>query len=625
MTPGDAGKSKATLPKEEHLQLKDLMSIPSTLFFALSWQKDRIAFYWDRTGRNELWVMSLDDRVPRQLSHGEVPRAIRIGFLWNRAGTTIIFGKDKDGNEQHHLYQIDTATGRVTQLTDEPTSQKYPLEFASDDRLLLVSTNRKGKGGRKQHNLWTLDVKERKWEQLTDFANPVLAEGQRNLWSPDCKRIAFTANESSDLKNTDIYVMDANGSNVRRIFRTKEGSQDSVAAWSPDGKSLAITSDTFGSERPGILNIETGEVQWLGKLGVDESAVDYSPNGKYLISFRHASVAGKLILYDIKSGRTIEPKIGDGVTMDGTFLADDRSLVCLHSSPTCPWELRLYDMGAKKAEKLTHNPVNEGLTNRLADCETIAYESFDRLKIEALLYKPRSAAQGKRFPALVEVHGGPTGQYYRVFNPFTQYLANQGYVILQPNIRGSTGYGVKFRDMALKDWGGADLDDVASGAKFLRSLPYVDPDRVGVWGGSYGGFMTFMAVTKRPELWKTAVAWVGITDLHAMYEKSNELFRFFMREQMGDPVKDADLWNDRSAIYFADKVQTKLLMVHGANDPRCPVEQSRAFRDRLKELGKKEGEDYEYFEFSDEGHGSSDIAQKIRVTEILANYLNRNL
>ena len=182
-----------------------------------------------------------------------------------------------------------------------------------------------------------------------------------------------------------------------------------------------------------------------------------------------------------------------------------------------------------------------------------------------------------------------------------------------------------FRDAALKDWGGADLEDVAAGAEYLASLPYVDPDRLVVFGGSYGGFMTFIAATKKPDLWRAAVAWVGISDLHRMWDESKEHFRYFLREQMGDPEKDRDLWRDRSAIEFADQLSAKLLMVHGVNDPRCPVSQSRMFRDRLLTLGKREGDDFEYVELADEGHGSADIQQKIRTFTILTDYLERVL
>jgi len=156
-------------------------------------------------------------------------------------------------------------------------------------------------------------------------------------------------------------------------------------------------------------------------------------------------------------------------------------------------------------------------------------------------------------------------------------------------------------------------------------LPYADPERIGIYGGGYGAYISFMAVTKKPELWKAAVAAVGITDLRLPYEHSMEHFKYFLWQEMGDPAKDAELCRERSAINFVDNVRARLLIVHGVNDPCCPVEQSRVFRDRLVELDRTDGMDLEYLEFGDQGHGSADIQKKIRAYHLQSDYMQRNL
>lgn len=177
----------------------------------------------------------------------------------------------------------------------------------------------------------------------------------------------------------------------------------------------------------------------------------------------------------------------------------------------------------------------------------------------------------------------------------------------------------------MRDWGGKDLKDVVAGANYLKALPEVDPDRIGIWGGSYGGFMTYIALTKEPDYWKAGVAWVGISDLLSMYNLSMPHFKIFLKEQMGDPEENLELWKDRSAVNFAQNLKTKLLILHGVNDPRCPVQQARIFRDKLLELGFKEGEDFIYLERA-EGHGGwSDVEARIQTIEIVVNFFDRNL
>jgi dipeptidyl aminopeptidase/acylaminoacyl peptidase len=611
--------------RQPRIPLEELCRLPSFYLPTISWKGDRVAFYWDKTGSMELHVMDLATRATRQVSHGEVPKALRTGFAWDRSDRTIVFAKDSGGNEQHDLYRIDVDSGAVTQLTNDPTAQEYVAQFSPDDVWITVLTNKRDpavpdRPG--QLNLWKMRADGSEYAPLTRYAFPVFG----GLWSPDGQLISYSTNEdTTDLKNTDSYVIRADGSGARKVLSVKKGSKDTVADWHPDGRRLAVTSDASGQNRAGILDIETGAVRWLGSDGIEEHAVRFSKAGKLLAAIRNHESSVRPVIYEVETGAARELKLPDGFAVGASFFDDDRKLLVSFSSDVTRGSLVAYDLGTDTYEVLL--PAEYGSIDRsvFVEAKHVWYPTFDGRKIPALLYAPRDIAVGERLPAVVHVHGGPTGQWFRGFDPFAQFLVDRGLVVIEPNIRGSTGYGVDFRDAALKDWGGDDLEDVASAADYVKTLPYVDPEKLVVFGGSYGGFMTLIAATKKPDLWRAAVAWVGISDLHRLYEKSMEHFKYYFREQMGDPEKDSALWRDRSAIEFADKLQAKLLMVHGVNDPRCPVDQSRIFRDRLLELGRKEGEDFEYVELGDEGHGSTDIAQKIRTFNILADYLERVL
>ena len=611
--------------RQPRIPLEELCRLPSFYLPTVSWKGDRVAFYWDKTGQMELHVIDLATRETRQLSHGDVPRALRAGFVWDRADRGIVFAKDSGGTEQHDLYRIDVETGAVTQLTNDPTAQEYVAQFSPDNSWITVLTNKRhpavpDRPG--QLNLWKMRADGSEYAPLTNYAFPVNG-GQ---WSPDGQLISYSTNEdTADLGNTDSYVIRADGSEARKVLSVRKGSKDTVADWHPDGRRVAVTSDASGQNRAGILDVGTGEVRWLSGDDVEEHAVRFSKDGKLLAAIRNHESSVRPVIYDVESGAPRELKLPGGFAVGASFFDGDRRLLVSFSSDVTRGSLVAYDLRTDTYDVLL--PAEYGSIDRsvFVEAKHVWYPTFDGRKIPALLYAPRDIAAGERLPAIVHVHGGPTAQWFRGFDPFAQFLVDRGLVVIEPNIRGSTGYGVDFRDAALKDWGGADLEDVAGAAEYLKTLPYVDPERLVVFGGSYGGFMTFIAATKKPDLWRAAVAWVGISDLHKLYEKSMEHFKYYFREQMGDPEKDRALWRDRSAIEFADQLHAKLLMVHGVNDPRCPVDQSRIFRDRLLALGRKEGEDFEYVELGDEGHGSTDIAQKIRTFNILADYLERVL
>lgn len=602
------------------------MQLPSIYFPSTSFDGRQLAFYWDKTGMMELYVIDLADSSRQQISNGNVPRSLRAGFIWSRDSSLIVFAKDVGGNEQHDLYSLDVASGEARQLTDMPTAQDYPVEFSPDDDWISILSNRDG-----QLNLYKLRSDGSQAIQLTDFATPVTG----GYWSPDGRQLAIEANEADDLRNSDIYVVDADGSQCRRVLGVQEGSKESISGWLPDGQRLAITSDAGGVNRPGIFDLQSATIDWLGIDGIEESAVGLSKKGAQLATLRNHDASVTVVIYDLETGSERILGIESGLAHWPQFANNDSTVVAAQASPTSHRELLSFDLAT--GEERTLIPVDYGAIDpsMFVGSKHVHYNSNDGLSIPALLYVPENLVpedlvpedlpEEATAPAVVIIHGGPTSQFFRGFDPFVQVLVNRGYVVLQPNVRGSTGYGVEFRDMNLNDWAGGDLEDIAAGVEYLQSLGIVDPARIAVFGGSYGGYMTFMAMVKKPDLWAAGVAWIGITDLHRLYEKSMEHFKYYLRSLMGDPTENAKLWRDRSPINFADNLTAKLLIMHGINDPRCPIEQSRIFRDRLLELGYKEGSDFEYIEFADIGHASSDIDQKTHIYRIITDFLDRTV
>ena len=613
-----------TAPARGHLDVRELWSLPSLYHPVLSHRRDRIAFYWDKSGRIELYVVDLHTREVRQLSHGEPPRALRSFYVWTPDDSALVFARDERGDENHDLYRIDATTAAVTRLTNDPKSEKHAVEFSPDGAWLTVNSNGRhpsepDKPG--QMNVWRMRADGSALAPLTKYDSP--ANGGR--WSPDGGWLLFNADEEAPgTRNRDGYVMRADGTEARRVFRVARGAIDVATRWLPDGEHLVVQSDATGTPRAGVLEIASGAVRWLGSGERDENALELSPSGRQLLVMRFADAAHQLIAYDIASGAAREARIPVGVIGNADWLDEDR-IVFAHNTSATRTGLFLHDLRSGKTETLVAPEYGAIDARRFVEAQHIWYPSTDGTPIPALLYLPRDVAPGERRPAMVQAHGGPTGEWTRTFDQFAQALADRGFAVIQPNVRGSTGYGVPHRDAALRDWGGIDLEDIEGAVRYLRSLPEVDGERIGIMGGSYGGFMSFIAATKKPGLWKAAVPSYGVTDLHAMWAESKQHFRHFLRTQMGDPEADRALWRDRSAVEFADQVTAKLLILHGTNDPRCPVSQSRLFVDRLRALGRREGEDFTYVEWDDEGHGSVDIQAKVRRFSLVLDWLQDTL
>ncbi|OYR80388.1 S9 family peptidase, partial [Halorubrum ezzemoulense] len=178
-----------------------------------------------------------------------------------------------------------------------------------------------------------------------------------------------------------------------------------------------------------------------------------------------------------------------------------------------------------------------------------------------------------------------------------------------------------------KDWGGAEQGDIAEGTRWLAEKEWIDEDRIAVMGGSYGGYSTNMQMVQYPELYAAGVSQVGITDLTALYEESMAHFKTTLERYLGDPEENQELYAERSAVNHVENLTAPLCIIHGVNDPRCPISQARLFRDALLDTGFEEGQtgDFEYNELGEEGHGSTDIDNKIRSFKIVADFLERRV
>jgi dipeptidyl aminopeptidase/acylaminoacyl peptidase len=599
-----------------------LASLPEFYHPIASPDGDDIAFYYDEHGRNDLYLLDRESGEYERVSDGEVPRNARWHILWSQNGDAVYFHRDEAGDEQNDIaaWYRDGDTETVVDVD----GQAILSDTTQDGRYLLFASDEG-----QQLNLYRYDTEADEKLQLTEYRQPA----PFGVFDSDDERIAYITNESESLENRDVYVMDADGMEKRRLDIGVDGSESAFSGWFPDGDRLLVSDNADDLRQLGIYDLTEDTVEWLGNHEFEESPQAISPSGRYVLASRVRRGASIPVVYDLDAETSRELDVADGVASfpqgrKSTFV-DENTVVFAQSRPDERKELYEYHLETDDSEVLLSAVYDDVDPDAFVDADYVTYESEDSLEIGGLLYDPRDGpARGDDetdVPAVVVVHGGPHARSSKSFDLSAQFLATRGYAVFQPNYRGSTGRGREFKQSILGDWGGMEQTDVAEGGQWLMDREWIDEDRVAVFGGSYGGYSVYSQLTQYPDLWTTGIAYIGITDLHRLYEEDMAHFQHSLRQMMGDPEENYDLWRDRSPIEHVDAMERPIYMIHGVNDPRCPVEQARIFRDALEERDWEAGEDFEYTELTDEGHGSTDIDQKIRMFDLLGDYLDRRL
>ncbi len=303
---------------------------------------------------------------------------------------------------------------------------------------------------------------------------------------------------------------------------------------------------------------------------------------------------------------------------------DETQLAFQLDSDLGPNNLYVYAFGAKAPVRLTDTMSKDIDPADLVDAEVVRFESFDGMEIPNIYYKPRQASPEAKVPALVWVHGGPGGQTRQQYSPYIQYLVNHGYAVLGINNRGSSGYGKTFSTADDRKHGREPLWDCVAAKAYLQSLPYVDASRIGIIGGSYGGYMVLAALAFRPEQFAVGVDIFGVSNWPRTLEsipKWWEAQRLALYQEIGDPVKDADFLKATSPLFHADEIRKPLIVVQGANDPRV----IRSESDDIVAAVKKNGVPVEYVVFPDEGHGFTKKKNQIEGWSAILKFLDQHL
>ncbi|MFN0084580.1 MAG: S9 family peptidase [Blastocatellia bacterium] len=551
------------------------------------WSPDgaRVAFLADRDKGNQIWIIPADGGEAEKLTSEE--NGVQ-SFRWSPDGKAIAFvmrdvPKDKEAREKRKKDKFDTIT---------------------IDQDLQYS------------HLWTIQLESKEKKRLTEGAFSV----QSHRWSPDGRWIVYASSKAgsqesifTDISNdrdSDIFVIASTGGEARRL--TTNPAPDANPQWSPDSRwiAYAANSDSWASKTDlMVIPVEGGAPRNLTADFIESVGfgIDWAADGKSIYFSSGVGMYSNIHTVPVAGGKvaqiTREPRSYGQFDLS----SDGRSIAWTVNDSRTPDDIWVASARGDDPRKLTW--VNPHLKDfAIADAEVIRWKGPDNFDIEGLLIKPLGYEAGRRYPLILQIHGGPYGRFSDSFNARNQIWAANGYAVLMPNPRGSTGYGNKFTVANLGDWGGKDFQDIMAGVDAVIARGVADPEKCVVMGGSYGGFMTFWTITQT-DRFKAAIGHAAISDWYSFHGQSDipGLMEYGFK---GTPWEAADNYRRWSPMTYVGKVRTPLMITHGERDLRVNIQQGEQYYRALK----KRGVEVVFHRYPREGHGIQEPNHVIDLT-----------
>jgi dipeptidyl aminopeptidase/acylaminoacyl peptidase len=579
--------------------------------------ENRILISSDANGIFNLYSQPVGGGSPKQLTHSKTDAVIGIDFF--PGDERILYSSDQGGNELNHLFVLEE-DGEIVDLTPGENLKASFLDWSSDESCLWVLTNERDS---KYFDLYRYDV--RNYEREMIYENTGVYGIVESVSTDECWVALLKIRNNA---NNDIYVWDArNPGNPPRLVTPHMGDVDhEVSDFSPDSGELLYLSNG-GGEFMSLwsYNLESEEHRLVEEADWDIMYSYFSRNGLYRITGVNVDARTEITVLDLKEERIVTlPDIPRGDITGVKVSKSGRYMAFYVNGDTSPSNLHVLEMESGEHRRLTES-LNPAIDETdLVDAEVVLYQSFDGLRIPALLYKPHAASQEHRVPAVVYVHGGPGGQTRLGYSAERQFLVNQGYAILAVNNRGSSGYGKTFYHLDDKRHGDVDLKDCVWGRRFLEGLNWVDGSRVAIMGGSYGGYMVAAALAFEPEAFDVGIDIFGVTNWVRTLRSIPswwEVQREALYSELGDPFEEEEMLRAKSPLFHAGNIVRPMLVIQGRNDPRVLQVES----DEIVEAIRANEIPVEYVIFPDEGHGFRVKANRITAAEAYLKFLEEYL
>jgi len=557
------------------------------------------------SGRNNLWLVPSEGGWPTQLT---VSDQRQTAPTWSPDGKWIAYMSDYDGDEQWDIFLVSPKSGQVVNLTKtREIAEEYPV-WSPDGRYLAYTVKPK------TSSVYEIDVYDMLMRDVKHVTTGTPSDkvNDHPIWSRDGKWIVYTQEQA---KGTDSNIFMAEVATGQLTLLTPHEGEKIFRAndLSPDGKKVLITSSAGNDyDNVGLLGVASKKIYWLTQDKWKIHGGNFSPDGKSVSWTANVDGYVEIYLHELASGKTTSLPLPKGVNdlggSESAFTHDGSHLLYHHNGATAPNDLWTYSLATGKSHPVTHSLLAGIPAEDMVEPVLVHYPSKDgKWTISAFLYVPYNMQRSGKNAAIVYLHGGPASQSVNSFNRFIQHMVNQGYMVIAPNYRGSTGFGKEFEKANLFDMGGGDLEDVLSAAEWIKQTGFLDPKKIVLMGASYGGYLTMMGVTKAPDVWAAGVPIVPFVNWFTELEHEDPVLRESDLATMGDPVQNKALYEDRSPIHFIDNVKAPLFLLAGGHDPRCPQEETQQVVDSIQ----KRGGTLEYKIYDNEGHGFARVENQI--------------
>ena len=595
------------------LSVEELAGVPYVDYIwggiDLSPDGSEVAFSWNRSGTFEIYSVPLQGERIFQLTDA---KERSVCPRWSPDARQVAFMRDRGGDERFDIWLVDRDGEHERNLTNEQGVMHRDLSWSPDGSQIAYTANAQGNA----FAIHVIDVASGTKRALTDGSR----DDVQPRWSPDGTLLLFWSRREDVRTNAELYVVAAAGGEITRLD-TREGKDGESLdpQWSPDGTRISFTTDTRGRQEIAVASYAeraVGRIDRMTDSIHDEYGAVWRPDGRGLAYLHNedAAVSLRRVFTVSHADHAVSDIPGMHALPD--IGPDSDATAFIFSSPSRPWDVFVTRERATEARALTRSLPAAIDPETLVEPSHIRYPGAGGEEVPALLFLPYAEAlRGEKIPpAIINIHGGPTSQHHREWNVATQVFVNAGFVVLEPNPRGSIGYGKTWREANRHDWGGKDLEDIAKGAAWLGEQKLADPARVGAYGASYGGYLTLMSLALRPDRFAAGVSVVGVVSWKTMADTTRGDLRDYLLREFGDPAKDADLYRERSPLTHASKIRAPLLILQGENDPRVPRGEAEQVVKALRD-GRKV---HDYHVYPGEGHG-------FRVTENRIDSLRRAL